>query len=130
MDQRKQRSGNQRERGDGFGAARNRAPPLGLDDAQNRRDERAGVADANPEDERRDVEAPERWPVLARHADAHRELEEPRDEHDARHRDQQAEDDVVLRACLEERTQQIVVDLRFGWMKRRVSRRHVTRPPL
>ena len=90
MDQRKQRSGDQGERGDGLRAAGNRPPPLGLDDAQNRRDERACVADTNPEDERGDVEAPEGWPVLACHADAHRELEEPRDEHHACHRDQQS----------------------------------------
>ncbi len=118
MDQREERPGNERKRGDRLGAARNRPAPFGLHDAEDRRNERPRVADADPEHERRDVESPERRPVLARHADAVDELDTPRDEHHAGDRQQDGEHHVVDGPRLEERTEQVAIDLRFGRMSR------------
>ena len=50
----------------------------GVDQPQDRRDQRAGVADADPEHEVGEVEAPEDRPVDAGHADAEVHLVEPR----------------------------------------------------
>ncbi len=65
------------EDGDDLGRARDRAAPLGVRQAEDRRDERPRVADADEEDEVRDVEAPVHGHVQARDAEAPAELGGP-----------------------------------------------------
>ena len=114
MDDGEERSCAEREGGDGFRAAGDRPAPFRLHHAENRRDERAGVADADPEHERGDVEAPERRPVLAHHADAHAELQTPGGEHRQRDHNQDRDHEVVHTARFEDGTEQVFVDLLFG----------------
>ena len=59
MNDGKQRANHQREHGDHFRAARHRPPPAGVHEPEDRGDQRARMADADPEDEIGDVERPE-----------------------------------------------------------------------
>ena len=65
------------QHGDDLGRARDGAPPLRVRQAQDGGDQRAGVADADEEDEIRDVEAPEDRRVEAGHAEAAAQLRPP-----------------------------------------------------
>ena len=78
VNDRKHRADHQREHRDHFGAARDRPAPAGVNQAQDRRDQRAGVADADPEHEVGEIEAPEHRPANAGHADAVPQLVAPR----------------------------------------------------
>src|SRR5690242_10436596 len=60
----------QGENRDGFGAAGDRPAPAGVGQAEDGGDERAGMADADPENEIRDVEGPKHGPVQSPHAEA------------------------------------------------------------
>ena len=105
------RADGQREYGDGLGAARDRTAPGGVGKAQNRGNQRAGVADADPENEIGDVERPEDRRVQAPHADAVVHLIEERADarqHQAR---RQRHGNPIRRAALEDRPQQILLDL-------------------
>ena len=77
------------EDGDGFGAARDRAAPSGVGQAQDGGDQRAGMADADPENEIGDVESPEYRRVQPPDADAVIDLiaegEDAGQDHAARH---------------------------------------------
>ncbi len=64
------RADGQRENRDGFGASRDWSAPSRIRQAQNRGDQRAGMADADPKNEIGDVESPEHRPVQAPHAKA------------------------------------------------------------
>ena len=73
--------------GDHLGGARDRAPPFRVRQPQDRRDQRAGVADADEEDEVGDVEAPVDRHVETGHGEAPAQL--ARVGEDAPRRDQQ-----------------------------------------
>ena len=77
MDDREHAADHQREDRDGLGRARHRLAPAGVGQAQDRRNQRAGVRDADPEHKVDDVEAPKDRPPDARHADARDELVTP-----------------------------------------------------
>ena len=64
------RADHQRECRDRFGAARDGPSPRGIDHSQNCGDQRAGVADADPEHEIGFVKAPEDRPVVSGDAEA------------------------------------------------------------
>ncbi len=64
------RADGERENGDGFGAAGDGAAPAGVSQAQDGGDQRARVADSDPENEIGDVEGPEYGPVQAPDAEA------------------------------------------------------------
>ena len=77
VNQREEAADREREQRDRLRRTGHRPPPLRLRHPQDRRDQRAGVADADPEDEVDDVEAPEHRPVDAGDADAVRDLVAP-----------------------------------------------------
>ncbi len=64
------RANGERENRDCLGATRDWSAPSRIRQAQNRGDQRAGVADADPENEIGNVESPEHRPVQAPHAKA------------------------------------------------------------
>ena len=83
MDQREQPRADDREQRHRLGEAVDRRAPVLLEEQQDRGDERAGVADADPPDEVDDREAPADGDVDAPDADA---LEEQvRDRHEQHH---------------------------------------------
>ena len=105
------RANQNRENGDGLGAASDRPAPGGVGQAQDGGDQRAGVADADPENEIGDVEGPEDGRAQSPHADAGIELITKC----GHAREQQAAGErhgnPVLAAGLEERPQQVLLDL-------------------
>ncbi len=84
---------------------------VALAEAQNRGDQRAGVADADPENEIGDVEGPEHRRVDAPHADAGIELVAKRSHAREQQAGRKRHGDPVLAAAVEERPQQILLDL-------------------
>ena len=70
VDQREHQRAGDREERHRFGEAVDRRPPVLLEQQQDRRDQRAGVADADPPDEVDDVERPADRDVVAPDADA------------------------------------------------------------
>jgi hypothetical protein len=111
----------------GLGEAVDRRPPLLAEEKQDGRDERAGVADADPPDEVDDVERPADGDVVAPDADAgQQELADRQvQEHQQRKRDPEAEEPTDRRA-----TRQDDGANRVGDGVERVARRDDRRRPL
>src|SRR4029453_13772792 len=70
MDDGKHRADHQREDRDCLGTSGDRAAPLRVHQPKDGRDERAGMADADPKDEVGDVEGPKNRPADSSHAEA------------------------------------------------------------
>ena len=103
----------QREDRDDLGASRHRPAPGCIHKSQDRRNQSSRVADADPENKVRDVEGPVDRPLDTRHHEPVRHLVHPRPQagHDnsAKHQN----DHVEPRRSMEDRAQQVVVDLVF-----------------
>src|SRR6185436_478954 len=90
VDHREHGADHEREDRDHLGAARYRTPPAGVHQPQDGGNQRAGVADADPEHEAGDVEAPVDGPSLAAQPDPEIDLGGPGNQADE---DAAAEDD-------------------------------------
>ena len=114
VNDRKHRADHQGEHRDGLRAARDRTAPSGVDQSQDRGDERAGVADADPEHEVRDVEGPENRPADAADSEPVVHLVDPRaqagGDDGAKKRDEHPEP----RRCRQQRPEEIVGESAVG----------------
>jgi hypothetical protein len=117
MDDREHRADHQREGGDHLGTARDRTSPAGVDQAQNRGDQRAGVADADPEHEVGDVKAPVDRPLDPREAEAEGHLRDPRHQPRGHDASQDHHERIEAPRRREERTQQVRVHAIGRWMR-------------
>jgi hypothetical protein len=107
MDQREHRPDHQGESSDHFGAARYRTAPGGVHQSQNGRDQRAGVADADPEHKIRFVKAPVDRPVVTGDADTGVHLVTPGGQAGQNHRPENANGYKEDRRRCHDRTQQV-----------------------
>ena len=112
VDDRKQRGGHDGEHGHRLGRAGYRRPPFGPEQKQDRRDQRTGVRDADPEDEVGDVDGPEDRVLVAGDTHAGPGLIQKRQHADRQGGERQRQPDVVDRAGWPERAQDVVVDRR------------------
>ncbi len=85
-----------RKEGNSLGDTRDGASPLGLGHAQNGRDERTGVADANEEHEVREINAPIDRPTQPGDSQAQRPLADQEDRAPQEHQAQNSNDQIKL----------------------------------
>ena len=114
VDDGKQAADHQSKDGNHLSTTRHRTAPRGVGKAQYRRDQRPGMADADPEDEVGDVKGPEYRAVDSPYADSSPNLVGKgagRGEHDAAEHGQREPEPS---RGVEQRAQQIVVDLTDG----------------
>src|SRR5580692_278589 len=100
-----------REDSDGLSAASNRAAPGGIGKTQDRGNQRARMADADPENKIRDVKGPEDGGVNTPDADAVVELITKRRHARKQETGREGHRNPVLSAAVEEWPQQILLDL-------------------
>ena len=112
VDDRKQSRRHDREDGHRLGRAGHRRAPLGPEQKQDRRDERAGVRDADPEHEVGDVDAPEHRMRVAGDTEPGPSLMQERQQPDRAGDERQHQPGVVEGAGWPKRAQDVVVDLR------------------
>ena len=109
---RKQCGGHDSEHGHRFGGAGHRCPPSGSEEEEDRRDQRAGMRDADPENEVGDVDGPENRMLVPGDTHPGPSLVEKREYADRERDDRQHQPDVVERPGRPECAQDVVVDLR------------------
>ena len=110
VDDWKHRADHEREDGNRLGASRDGPAPAGVHQPQNRGNQCAGVADADPKDEVGDVKGPEDRPPDSGEAEALVDLIEPRPQADGYDRGEQRDENIEPLRGLEERAQEIVGD--------------------
>lgn len=109
----------EREDRDGLGRARDGLAPGRAGEAQNRGDERAGLRDADPENEIDDVNSPEHRPLQACDAHSRVKLKTPCGEAGGAHQEGDYSREHVLAADARERPEQIFSNLTIGEKLRR-----------
>jgi hypothetical protein len=92
-------------------AARHRAAPAGVHETKDGGDQRAGVADTDPEHEIRDVEGPVDRVVDPGHAEAHVHLVAPRAEPHEDDGAEEGDDQIETPRRFQQRAKQIVAEL-------------------
>ena len=111
MNQWKQGTDRQGKCGDGFGTPRHRSAPFSFDHTQNRRDQRAGLADTDPEHEVRFMKAPEYRPIVAGNGEAVVHLIRPGGQTGDHEAAKEGDAGIELPRRPQQRTQQVIRDL-------------------